>query len=108
LHQDEGASWTIPTRERLRDKFIRAVGKFGEALENSDQYEAAIDLYSRGIHADPLIEPFYQGLMRCYDKLNRRAEAASAYRRLRETLSIVLGVTPSSASQRLFESLRLS
>ncbi len=108
LAQDDAAPWIIPTRERLRDKFIRVAGKLGEAWEKAGRHEAAIDLYSRGISADPLVEPFYQGLMRCYDKLNRRTEAASAYRRLRETLSIVLGVAPSSASQRLFEALRLN
>ncbi|MEQ1879743.1 MAG: bacterial transcriptional activator domain-containing protein [Burkholderiales bacterium] len=92
----------------IRLETISVAGKLGEAWEKAGRHEAAIDLYSRGISADPLVEPFYQGLMRCYDKLNRRTEAASAYRRLRETLSIVLGVAPSSASQRLFEALRLN
>lgn len=44
--------------------------------------------------------------MRCYDRLDRRMEAVSAYRRLRETLSITLGVQPSTATQRLFDSMR--
>ena len=93
-------------RERLRAKFIQAVANLGASLEAADRPETAIDLYLRGIEADSLVEPFYQGLMRCYEKLNRRSEALSAYRRLRETLSITLGVPPSSASQRLFETLR--
>jgi LuxR family transcriptional regulator, maltose regulon positive regulatory protein len=108
LPQDDAAPWSVPTRERLRSKFIQAIGRLGESLEQADRHEAVIDLYSRGIHADSLVEPFYQGLMRCYDKLNRRTEAISTYRRLRKTLSIILGVSPSSASQRLFETLRLS
>jgi LuxR family transcriptional regulator, maltose regulon positive regulatory protein len=108
LAQDASESWIVPARERLRDKFIRAVGQRCEKLEAADRHADAVELYRRGIDADPLVEPFYQGLMRCYDKLNRSAEAASTYRRLRETLSIVLGVPPSSASQRLFETLRLS
>ena len=104
----EDAPWALPMRERLRAKFIHAVGKLGVSFEGSGRYENAIDLYARGIEADNLVEPFYQGLMRCYDKLNRRTEAASTYRRLRETLSITLGVPPSSATQRLFETLRLN
>ena len=108
LAQEEDAHWAAPLRERLRAKFVQAIGKFGKSLENADQHEAAIDLYLRGIEADNLVEPFYQGLMRCYDRLNRRTEAMSAYRRLRETLSITLGVSPSSATQRLFETLRLN
>ena len=93
-------------RERLRSKFIQAVGKQGALLEKTGSYEQAIELYIRGIEADGLVEFFYQGLMRCYEKLDRRAEAASTYRRLRQTLSVTLGVPPSSESQRLFATLR--
>ncbi len=107
LAQDD-APWGMPTRERLRAKFIHAAGRLGASLESSGRYENAIDLYLHGLDADNLVEPFYQGLMRCYDRLNRRTEAVSAFRRLRETLSITLGVPPSSVSQKLFETLRLN
>ncbi len=108
LGQEDNVPWAAPVRERLRARFIQAIGKLGKSLEGSDLQESAIELYLRGIEADGLVEPFYQGLMRCYEKLNRRTEAVSAYRRLRETLSITLGVPPSSVSQRLFESMRLN
>jgi len=106
LAQEDGTPWVIASRERLRSKFIYAVGKLGSPLERAGRYETAIDLYIRGVEADPLVEPFYQGLMRCYDHLDRRSEAASAYRRLRQTLSVTLGVQPSTESQRLFATLR--
>ena len=107
LAQEDNAAWAAPTRERLRSKFIHVVAKLGVSLEAANRPETAVDLYLRGIEADSLVEPFYQGLMRCYERLNRRTEAISAYRRLRETLSITLGLKPSSAIQRLFETLRL-
>ena len=103
----EDASWVLAARERLRSKFVHVVAKLGGALERSGQHETAIDLYTRGIEADHLVESFYQGLMRCYGSLNRMSEAASAYRRLRDALSITLGVQPSSVTQQLFETLRL-
>jgi DNA-binding SARP family transcriptional activator len=106
LGQEDGASWAVPMRERLRSKFIHAVGGQASFLESAGQYEQAIDLYERGIDADPLVENFYQGLMRTHERMNQRAEALSAYRRLRQVLSVTLGVHPSAASQRLFESLR--
>ncbi len=106
LVQEDGTPWIISTRERLRSKFIHATGRLGASLEERGQQEVAIDLYVRGIEADPLVERFYQGLMRCYKRLDRRTEAASAYRRLRQTLSVTLGVQPSNESQRLFETLR--
>jgi len=108
LAQEEGTPWAVPARERLRAKFIHAVGKLGLFLETNGRYETAIELYARGIDADNLVESFYQGLMRCYENLDRRSEAASAYRRLRQTLSVTLGIQPSTESQRLFETLRLN
>ena len=106
LSQEEDAPWAVATRERLRSKFIQAVSRQATTLEAVRKYEDAVALYLRGIEADPLVENFYQGLMRSYDKLNRHTEAVSAFRRLRHTLSITLGVQPSPASQRLYEALR--
>jgi len=105
--QGDTESWTASMRERLRGKFVRAVEGVGRELESSLQWQEAIDLYLRGIGTDDLIEPFYRGLMRCYSHLGRKAEAASAFRRLRQTLSVTLGARPSAESQKLFESLRL-
>jgi LuxR family maltose regulon positive regulatory protein len=102
LGQEEDVFWALPARERLRAKYMHAVGKAGASLERAAAYEKAIEIYLRGIAADNLVEPFYQGLMRCYGQLDRRGEAASAYRRLRQTLSVTLSVEPSIESQRLF------
>ncbi|HUF22478.1 MAG TPA: bacterial transcriptional activator domain-containing protein, partial [Burkholderiales bacterium] len=60
----------------------------------------------RGLDADPLAEMFYQGLMRCYARQGRHAEAISTYRRLRQTLSVVLGVAPSAGTEALVRELR--
>ncbi len=106
LSQEEDAPWAVPMRERLRAKFIQEIGSYAMLLEFSGCHEQAIALYLRGIDADHLVENFYQGLMRCYDKLGRRTEAVSTYRRLRQSLSITLGVPPSAESQRLFASMR--
>jgi len=43
--------------------------------------------------------------MRCYARLNRHAEAWSAYRRLRQTLSVTLGIPPSADSESLARTL---
>jgi DNA-binding SARP family transcriptional activator len=60
----------------------------------------------RGLDADPVIEQFYQGLMRCYTALERRSEALSAYQRLKRMLSISLGVAPSAQTERLYQTLK--
>lgn len=108
LAEEEGVPWPVAARERLRGRFIQAVGEQGAALEAAGRFTDAIALYLRGLEADGIIEPFYQGLMRCYHRLDRRAEAAAAYRRLRQILSVTLGLAPSATTEKLFRSLHLS
>jgi LuxR family transcriptional regulator, maltose regulon positive regulatory protein len=105
LPEDEGEAWSVPARERLRGKFIHLLATHGQSLEAGGDTAAAIDLYLRGVDADPIVEVFYQGLMRCYQSLGRHTEAISAYRRLRQTLSVVLGVAPSAESQALYRTI---
>jgi LuxR family transcriptional regulator, maltose regulon positive regulatory protein len=104
---DQGeAAWAVPMRERLRATFVEVVARRGAELEQTGNAKEALGYYLRGLEADDLAEPLYQGLMRCYDQLDRRAEALSVYQRLSQMLSVKLGGRPSSASQRLYQALR--
>jgi ATP/maltotriose-dependent transcriptional regulator MalT/DNA-binding SARP family transcriptional activator len=103
LEADGGEPWTLPMRERLRSRFIRAVERTGRSLEEAADFQPALALYERGLEADPLIEGFHQGLMRCWLGLGRPAEAGSAYRRLQRTLAVALGSQPTVESQALME-----
>ncbi len=106
LPEDAGESWALSMRERLRGKFVRHISRIGRQLEDGGSCAAAADYYHRGIEADDLAEEFYQGLMRSYARMDRHAEAMAVYRRLRQALSVQLGIPPSPASERLFRSLR--
>lgn len=106
LASDEAEAWTVAARERLRGRFIHALGRHAERLEADGQFEAAVLAYLRGLDADAAVESFYQGLMRCHEKLGRRGEAIGAYRRMKQILSVTLGLAPSPASERLYQSLR--
>jgi LuxR family maltose regulon positive regulatory protein len=106
LDHDQDAPWAVNMRERLRRKFVLAIGQQAQAYELSRDARSAIRLYLRGIDADELAEEFYRGLMRCHVRLGRRAEAMSIFRQLRLTLSVTVGLRPSSESQALFESTR--
>jgi LuxR family transcriptional regulator, maltose regulon positive regulatory protein len=106
LAEDDGEPWPVTMRERLRGRFIHAVAEAGKQLEDGNRPDAAIECYLRGLDADPVIEQFYQGLMRCYAALERRSEALSAYQRLKRMLSISLGVQPSAQTDRLYQSLK--
>ncbi|MCW5620602.1 MAG: winged helix-turn-helix domain-containing protein [Burkholderiales bacterium] len=104
MHED-GYGWAVAARERLRACFIDSVEKLAAQKEQSMDFEGAIDAYRRGLAADELVEPFYQGLMRCYRRLDRRSDAARAYQRLRQKLFIVLGTQPSAATERIYREL---
>jgi len=105
LRDDPGEAWSVAPRERLRGRFIDLLSGCSAALESCGDIASAIRCYLRGIEADPVVEAFHQGLMRCYEQLGRRTEAISAYRRMKQTLSVVLGVPPSEASRRLYQRL---
>jgi ATP/maltotriose-dependent transcriptional regulator MalT/DNA-binding SARP family transcriptional activator len=107
LPEEEGVPWPVPMRERLRTKFIQRLAEHGAKLEAQERFQEAIEHYLRGLDADSIVEPFYQGLMRCYQRLDRRAEAISTYRRLKQILSVTLGLPPSATTERLYQSLRL-
>jgi len=105
LPDDVDATWSVPARERLRGKFIHALSGQAAVLESRGDLAGALQCYLRGIEADSIVESFHQGLMRCYERLGKRTEAFSTYRRLKHTLSVVLGVPPSDTTQRLFRDM---
>ena len=106
LPADGDESWSVQARLRLRSGFIDAIESLAECLELRGDYESAIECYQRGLKADDLIESFYLGLMRCYGALHRPAEGIAVFRRLRQVLSVVLGVSPSKESEAAAQALR--
>jgi DNA-binding SARP family transcriptional activator len=108
LDGEDGSPWFAPFREHLKARFTDAIGELGGLLEEQSRIEEAATLYLRGVEADNLVESFYQGLMRCHDRLGKKAEAINVYRRLRDILSITLGIEPSFRSRQMFDDLRKS
>ena len=84
----------------------RLIGVVHSWAESSDVPREKLKPLLDIIDADPVIEQFYQGLMRCYTVLERRSEALSAYQRLKRMLSISLGVAPSAQTERLYQTLK--
>jgi DNA-binding SARP family transcriptional activator len=101
LHSETEEPWSLPYRDRLRNRFHRLVRALGERLEQTQQWEAAAEVYERGLEIDNLAEVFYQHLMACHQHMGEHAEALCVYRRCRELLSIVLGVAPSPRTEKL-------
>jgi len=101
LERDVEEPWSLPYRDRLRNRFQRLVRVLGARLEATEQWTAAAEVYERGIEIDNLAETFYQHLMICHQKLGEQSESLRVYRRCRELLSIVLGVAPSPATEKI-------
>jgi len=96
----------MAARERLRSKFLRAVGFLGRSLERDGQWTEAITCYRRGLEVDDLAEGFYQRLMICHDRVGQKAEAVGVYNRCNKTLAGVLGIPPSPETEGIRKSLR--
>jgi DNA-binding SARP family transcriptional activator len=99
LPSEAEEGWSMQMRLRLRGLFTSAIEDLGARCEAAGEWEQAIACYRRGLEADDLVEEFYLGQMRCYLAMHRHAEGMSVFRRLRQTLSVVLGVAPSPDSE---------
>jgi len=99
LGRETPEPWSISLRERLRSKFLRHLLDVARHWETIGQHEAAIQCYLKGLETDDLAEIFYQRLMVCYQQLGRKSEALAVYRRCRTTLSLILSITPSPATE---------
>ncbi|UCD77689.1 MAG: hypothetical protein JSW26_20050, partial [Desulfobacterales bacterium] len=97
--------WTVPIRERLRNKFLRCVGKLGHYWESTGNLEKAVDCFQRGLEVDGIDEESYRRLMACYHRLGHRAKALWVYDRCKHMLSAVLGIEPSPETEILRKSI---
>ena len=105
LGRETPEPWSISLRERLRSKFLRHLVDAARYWEKIGQHETAIQYYQKGLEVDDLAEIFYQRLMVCYQQLGRRSEALAVYRRCRATLSLILSISPSPATEAIYRRL---
>jgi len=106
LPGDSAYPWVLSYRERLRSKFIRLIIKLGTHLEQTAQWESAVEVFQRGLEADGHAEEFYQRLMVCHQRLDRRAEAMAVDDRCGAFLLSTLGITPSLRTEELYHAIK--
>jgi DNA-binding SARP family transcriptional activator len=107
LAGDAEAPWHVPLRNRLSGRFQRFVMRLGGHREAAHRWPEASRLYEHAIELDPLAESFYRRLIVCLQQQGRRAEAIEVFRRCRQTLSVLLGVMPTTETEAIHrESLR--
>lgn len=106
LPGEAGKSWTLSARERLRARYLRTLAAVAERLAANGDPLGAARHYERGLEVDDVAEEFYQGLMQCYSRLGKRAEALSVYERCRRSLVAILDIEPSLATTRLAQTIK--
>lgn len=105
LADEADSNWALMTREKLRTIFLQDLEDFGRLLEREQHWEKAIRWYRRGLEVDMLAEQFYQRIMYCYLRTDRRADAAEAYRQCCRVLLASLNVSPSARTRELFREI---
>ncbi|MFQ5661602.1 MAG: bacterial transcriptional activator domain-containing protein, partial [Gammaproteobacteria bacterium] len=86
---------------------LRSLEKYGLMLEQSLQWQRAVDWYRRGLEMDLLAERFYQRLMYCYEQLDQISDAVEVYRQCLRVLKSGLDVNPSTATRKIYQRLRM-
>jgi LuxR family maltose regulon positive regulatory protein len=104
----EDLSFVHIARERLRGKFLRAIGRLADVLQANGEPERSISYLEKGLELDPLAEQFYQGLMRAYMKLGRCADVLKTHERCRMNLHASLRVAPSPETEALRQQARVT
>ncbi|MGD8478035.1 MAG: BTAD domain-containing putative transcriptional regulator [Burkholderiales bacterium] len=105
LESEAEQGWALQLRDRLRQRFVRAVADLARYWREGGDAERAIDVLEQALERDYANESSYRSLMECYAALGRTAEAADTYSRCRKMLTANLGVDPSPETTALYEKL---
>lgn len=97
--------WILPERERLEQRFSRALEQVILLLEARRAYGEAIHYAQRLLRHDPLHEPTYRHLMRLYALNGDRAGALRVYHTCADILARELGVEPGQETQDVYARL---
>ncbi len=100
LPEDEGPPWLLAGREAVAST-VRATLFSVESLLEDGEDPNLLRALERAFNADTTSEDLARALIRALIRDGQQAEALRVYRRLREMLSVVLGVVPSSETEQL-------
>ncbi len=98
--------YVLSMLEKLRDKFVYAILKYGDYLEQKNKLNKAIEYYKKGIEIDETAEELYQRLMLCYQKSGCETEAVKLYNNLKSVLNRELNINPSTKTEEIYYSVK--
>lgn len=108
LPEEADQPWTVLLREKLRNKYLRAIGRIGHYYEESGMTQKAIECFQRTLEIDHMDEESYRRLMACYFRVGERSKALSVYDSCKRVLVEGLGVSPSRETEILRRTILMS
>ncbi|MDH5525806.1 MAG: hypothetical protein OEY97_00685 [Nitrospirota bacterium] len=103
---DVSAPWADSMRDRLHTLYVTHLRERMEEMEKAAEWNKLEQACLSGLEADPLCEPFCQGLMSARISLGRTSEAVAAFDRLKTALKQTLGTQPSPELLSLYGRLK--
>jgi len=100
LPGEDETPWLLGARTHLSRAFCAAVVAC-ESLVRPDGRDAWLMALERALLVEPAAEDLARAAMRAYLGQGKHSEALRVYRRLRDMLSVVMGVTPSAQTDAL-------
>ena len=97
--------WVLTQREEIHQAYLSALSQLAKLLEDSRQYEEAIEITNRLIRSEPLNESAYQLAMRLHALNDDRAGALQAYHACVTVMRRELDMEPSEDIKTLYEQL---
>ncbi len=88
-------AWAEPYRQELRREYEYVLRTLGGLLAQDRRFAQAMEVFTRLVAHDPLLEAAHRGLMRCHAALGDRGRALRQYEQLAALLDEQLGVPPS-------------
>ncbi|PSN15614.1 hypothetical protein C7293_06450 [filamentous cyanobacterium CCT1] len=97
--------WLTQARERLHQRYLEALARLIDLLQQQQQYPQAIRYGQLLLQTDPLRESTYQALMQLHRQNGDRATAIQIYHQCMQVLQDELGIDPSAATQQIYQTL---
>jgi two-component SAPR family response regulator len=99
LFEQLNEPWTIFYRERVRNKFLRLVGKLGRYWEKNGELNKALECFQKSLEVDGFDEETYRRLMVCYKRMGLNSKALEVYNRCKNIMTAKFGVGLSQATE---------
>jgi len=100
-------SWCTLERERLRERYRRAVRALADLYLARGEYAESQDLYRRALTIDGFDEAACRGLMRSYASTGQRPKALALYHQFAGQLYREMSIVPVSETEALYRELLL-